>query len=712
MEFELTYGDIGARVTVEITQSIEKNTSSVALSKLELKCPSYNSVWVVGYVKIGGVTVLDMKLGSSGNGCRIGPNYSAVNLGNYTKKTAVIAHETDGTKRVEAKVDVSLYVSRGSGNPLGHWTDLIVSGETELPTIPRASAITLSPNPVEMGKQLAIDIHRASASFTHRLYYTFGSQSNVLIAAEVGGSFAWTVPDLAGEIEGALSGECTITCDTYSGSTMAGRTTAAVTLTVPSARAPEGNPQLTCGTAGTITYRRSSAAYTLRVEYRLGGATGLIAEGKQDSVKWTPPYDLAKRIPALTEGTGIFTYTSLNGTAVVGAFEQAFRLTVPENDVTRPVFPESGLELTKLTSLTGELAQIWIRGKTGIQAVMRAQSAYSEIAGYSFTVGSARARGNPAVIELLADDGEVAYTARVTDARGFSRSVTGTIYVYPYRAPKIVPYSGQSAIVCERAKSTGELSSEGTYLAVRAGKDFSSLVKDGTDLNGCMLRYRYKESIADAYGDWVTLLEADSESNAVSELIGGVVTSTENSYDVELGVLDSLGSEHSMVFRIMTGAVSFVLYDGVDGAGFGKYPEQPHVVDIAAHMTLLVRGKMILEEPGWQKLGLADRVLEAAQAVGRYAGCGYRVHIGKHVYAAFSCSFRYAGTPITINAAPLPEEIRPAAPVWEISPINDGGIAAVCLKPDGYIQVQWVLRNGQAGELEVVWIDGYLDYWI
>ncbi len=710
MQLEMKDGDRGARVTLDVVQDIGQNTSTITVSGLELNCNGYNGVWVTGYVRINyGSPVLEMKLDNSGNACNIGPSYSPVYLSNFVQTDETVAHEADGTKSITVSVHLSLYIRGGSGDV---WNTIVAAGVLALPTIPRASSITLSPNPVEMGKRLAIDIHRASDSFTHRLYYTFGSQSNVLIAADAGGSFAWTVPDLAAQIPGALSGACTITCDTYSGGTMIGRTTAAVTLTVPSARAPEGNPQLTCGTAGTITYRRSSAAYTVRVEYRLGGASGLIVEGKQDSFSWIPPYDLAKRMPALTVGTGTFTYTTLNGTAVVGSFDQVFRLTVPENDVTKPIFPASGLTLTKLTGLTGELAQIWIRGKTGIQAAMDASSVYSEIAGYSFTVGSARAEGNPAVIDLLADDGEVAYTARVTDARGFSRSVTGTIYVYPYRAPKIVPYSSQSAIVCERAKSTGELSSEGTYLAVRAGKNYSSLVKDGTDLNSCVLRYRYKASIADAYGDWVTLLASDSQTSFISELIGGVVTSTQNSYDVELGVLDSLGSEHSMVFRIMTGAISFVLYDGVDGAGFGKYPEQPHVVDIAAHMTLLVRGKMILEETGWQELGLANGVLDAAQTVGRFAGCGFRVHIGKHVYAAFSCSFRYAGVPITINAAPMPEEIRPAAPVWGISPINDGGIAAVCLKPDGYIQVQWVLRNGQAGQQEVLWIDGYLDYWI
>ncbi len=711
MQVEMTDGDRGARVTLDVVQDIGNNTSTITVSGLELNCNGYNGVWVTGYVRINyGSPVLDMQLGNTtGNACNIGPSYSPVYLNNFVRTAETVAHEADGTKSITVSVHLSLYIRGGSGDV---WNIIVAAGVLALPTIPRASSITLSPNPVEMGKRLAINIHRASASFTHRLYYTFGVQSNVLIAADAGGSFAWTVPDLAAQIPGALSGACTITCDTYSGGAMIGRTTAAVTLTVPGARAPEGYPQLTCGTAGTITYRRSSAAYTLRVEYRFNGASGLISEGMQDSFSWIPPYDLAKRIPALTVGTGTFTYTLLNGTAVVGAFDQVFRLTVPENDVTRPVFPESGLTLTKLTGLTGELAQIWIRGKTGIQAIMSAQSAYSQIAGYSFTVGSARAEGNPAVIDLLADDGEVAYTARVTDARGFSRSVTGTIYVYPYRAPKIVPYSSQSAIVCERAKSTGDLSSEGTYLAVRAGKNYSSLVKDGTDLNSCVLRYRYKASIADAYGAWATLLASDSQTSFISTLIGGVVTSTQNSYDVELGVLDSLGSEHSMVFRIMTGAISFVLYDGVDGAGFGKYPEQPHVVDIAAHMTLHVRGNMILEEAGWQELGLADGVLDAAQAVGRYTGCGYRVHIGRHVYAAFSCSFRYTGVPITINAAPMPEEIRPAAPVWGISPINDGGIAAVCLKPDGYIQVQWVLRNGQAGQQEVLWIDGYLDYWI
>ena len=88
-------------------------------------------------------------------------------------------------------------------------------------------------------------------------------------------------------------------------------------------------------------------------------------------------------------------------------------------------------------------------------------------------------------------------------------------------------------------------------------------------------------------------------------------------------------------------AVSFVLYDGPDGAGFGKYPEAAHVVDIASHMTLRVRGKLVVDGADWIGIELADGVSESVHPDGpkQVSGCHSHGSDGNHLYWAFDCTF-------------------------------------------------------------------------
>ena len=167
-----------------------------------------------------------------------------------------------------------------------------------------------------------------------------------------------------------------------------------------------------------------------------------------------------------------------------------------------------------------------------------------------------------------------------------------------------------------------------------------------------------------------------------------------------------------MTFQIMTEAVSFVLYDGPDGAGFGKYPEAPHVVDIASHMTLLVRGRLVVEGADWQDLGLAEGVSEDIIGIGRkpVSGCHYRVENGNHVYLAFDGSFNFPTAPLIINRTAIPEAYRPRRPVMAMC-MTDVGLAVCTGSTDGYIRVESVIPFKENTEA-VSGMDGYIDYWI
>lgn len=579
------------------------------------------------------------------------------------------------------------------------------------------STITLGASSVQMGKSLIISIKRDDTACIHNLTYTFGGTTQT-IATSVGTSYSWTVPDLAHLCNNATSGNCTITCKTYRNGNYLGAKTVSVKLKVQDPTVPSiTGAEITLGQNSTIVCKRNSANFTVRLEYVFYGVTTKITESKVDTCSWKPSYDLAKQIPSLTYATGTLKCTTLNGTAQVGSKTVTVRAIVPENDVTRPSFTLAGLSLSPICYLGADFEGLYIRGKSGIKAAFSAVSQYSTLKSYSLTVGSSEAEGNPATIDMLVNEGDVKVLAKVTDARGFSTTVSTTIYILPYRKPKVIPYTGYSTVICERALETGELTIKGTYLAVKAGKSYSSVVLGGEEKNDCALKYRWKTTAAEEYGAWITLLAEGSAAKEVSLLISNVVSSLSTSYDVQIMAEDTLGGKHILEFAIMTNSVSFHLYDGADGASFGKFSEEPHVVDVASHMTMRVRGNLEVLGQEWNNLGFASGIIESVYDCGRKedSGCHYMVREGRHVYAAFNGAFNYAGTAMVINSVAIDEKYRPDRTVYSLCPVNDRGIALVSIKPDGYIRVEWVqilIDTVLTGSTEVTWIDGYLDYWV
>jgi len=601
--------------------------------------------------------------------------------------------------------------SSGTRSVSGSISALYLTQEPDAPEV-SPSEISLSADTVQMGADLLISITRDSAACRHRLTCWFSDREYLEIASDVAGSYVWTLPDLTDLCPDGLERDCRILCTTFLDGAYIGLTEAQLTIRVPEPAVPElEGGEIILGQECTVLCRRNSENFTQKLTLEFYGLTLEIGEGKADAFSWVPGYEPARQIPSLTRGTGTLTCTTFHGTAQVGVKTAAVRVVVPENQQTRPRFTGEGVTLTPVGSLPEAFAGVYLRGKTGLRAEFSARSDYSSIETYSLTVGSQKAEGNPAVLPLLVAEGDVKVIVRVTDARGFSSVITTAIQVLPYRNPRVVPGTGHSTVVCERAEENGELSTRGTYLAIRAGKSFSSVVLEGKEQNRCVLRWRWKRSGADSYCSWITLLPEDSQENECSLLVGNVVTSLQHSYLVQIEAADTLGESHILSFQIMTEAVSFVLYDGEDGAGFGKYPEEPHVVDIASHMTLRVRGSLVMEGASWQDLGLAEGITEAAVSCGhkQESGCHYLVWGGSHVYLAFDCSFDSSQGTVVLNRTPIPEASRPRRRACALCPVEDG-IALVCADTDGYIRVLWVQHLIQT-DTAVTWLDGYLDYW-
>lgn len=147
------------------------------------------------------------------------------------ERTEEISHNNDGTKTVTLS---GVWCSAISGG----WApySLSVSGEVTLPTIPRAT--TPGIGGVTMGETAHISLPRASSGFTHTLRYVFGGAAET-IATGVTTGYDWLVPEsLAAQIPNAASGKGTLTCETYSGSTLIGTKSVTFTASVPGSMKP------------------------------------------------------------------------------------------------------------------------------------------------------------------------------------------------------------------------------------------------------------------------------------------------------------------------------------------------------------------------------------------------------------------------------------------------------------------------------------------
>lgn len=201
------------------SQSVENNQSTLSWS---ITGAGSASGWVMtGGFKaiINGTTVY-----STSTDTRI-QLYNGTSVASGTTK---ITHNADGKKSFSLSIEAGVYT---------YAVSVTASGTHTLDTIPRAS--TVSATNTNLNSASTITITRASSSFTHTLTYSFGSTTGTIVSKTTSTSVSWTPAlTLANQIPNAVSGTCTITCDTYNGSTKIGSKTCTLTLTVPASVKP------------------------------------------------------------------------------------------------------------------------------------------------------------------------------------------------------------------------------------------------------------------------------------------------------------------------------------------------------------------------------------------------------------------------------------------------------------------------------------------
>ena len=204
------------------SQSVANNTSSVTLTvKVRSTYGSYNWNGASGRVVFSGNYT-----GTYYFEATFDPNTTTTI---YTR-TFTVNHSSNGSAKVTAEVRFATEVSSGT---------IYDTVSKTLTTIPRASSPTYSNSTI--GSQLTIKTNRKSTSFTHDITYSFGSASGT-IGTDVGASVTWTPPmSLCNQVTDATQKNCTVTCKTYSGSTLIGTKTLTIPLKVPSSVKPVVN---------------------------------------------------------------------------------------------------------------------------------------------------------------------------------------------------------------------------------------------------------------------------------------------------------------------------------------------------------------------------------------------------------------------------------------------------------------------------------------
>ena len=204
----------------------------------------------------------------------------------------VYHNDADGKKTVEVRLTTAIYTS----------DEITASGNWELEPIARASEISMTDANIESAATVVVS--RKNAAFTHSIAYRFGSLQGYLdaggnpVAEEVKftkTTLNFTLPEsFYSQIPDDPSGQGSLTCSTYSGTTLIGTGTCGFTATAAQSRCGprleavvvDGNPvsvALTGDENTLIRFVSVARCYATAQAQKSAGITQLSVDGQSFS---------------------------------------------------------------------------------------------------------------------------------------------------------------------------------------------------------------------------------------------------------------------------------------------------------------------------------------------------------------------------------------------------------------------------------------------
>lgn len=466
------------------------------------------------------------------------------------------------------------------------------------------------------------------------------------------------------------------------------------------------------GSSLKVNWKPASASFRYKLKFALGtwsDATDAIYPKTTTATyhEYTIPYAVAEQLtsnpPSGKMTVTLYTYSNSTCTNQVGSADvKEITATVPKNSTT---LPSANMTLTPVSTITNEaFSGMYIQGKSKVTVELSGNGKLgATIASKSIKInGKTYKSGDTS--DLLTTYGSVEIVGTVTDSRGYKKEITKTITMIPYSKPTITD------VEVYRCDVNGNAADGGTYLKIKATRVYRA-VKSGTEhKNFCKIQYRYKSG-SGSYSSWTTIMDENASGNKVetgSLLNGGL--KAENTYTVQIRVIDTIGESSSTTVQIPTDKV----YCHRDGArnsfAFGGYVDEDNAFIIAEGIKFKVKSEK------WESLGMAQHASEPSNDFGRNGPhCHYRVVNGNHIYVAFNCRFSYAGNAITLSDTQIPAKYRPARNVYSLCAAEGRYAVRALVNTSGQVRVDMVQDLTSASPTtaaEIGWVDGYIDYFV
>ena len=317
----------------------------------------------------------------------------------------------------------------------------------------------------------------------------------------------------------------------------------------------------TIGSPMTITINRASTAFTHKLSYSFGVASGTISSNASTSVSWTPPMSLCAEIPNAASGIGNITCETWSGSTKIGSTTKTITLTCPSS--VKPSVSSGWAAVGYLNTGTAAtnmacFVQGYSRAKVTLDSTKVTHSYGATTASTKITFGGEDYTDTTPVLTV---SGEQSIVVTLTDSRGRTETQTVTFTVLPYSKPVL------SGVNVFRCLSDGTADDSGTSFSAKASVSFSDLGGE----NRASLTVKYKAAGGSFGGS--TAIQPDTPSR-----FDGILTTA--TYVVRITAEDELGQSSYNEISIPTASVGIHIRPGHDGAAFGKYCERANALEL------------------------------------------------------------------------------------------------------------------------------------
>ena len=317
------------------------------------------------------------------------------------------------------------------------------------------------------------------------------------------------------------------------------------------------------------------------------------------------PMELAVNAP---NGTGsievtLYTYADKDATNLIGTDTKTYTLRVPETEETKPTV---SLMFEPVSNLSAPFDSLYIQGRSKVKVTLDISTKYEASVVESNITVDGVVYDDPYESGYLAKTGPLIAKGSVKDSRGFYGYGEGEITIIPYSKPKVQTVPGQNNVVAARCDGDGNLSSDGTYLKIKAKIGYEKVISDGVQNNFGKLQYRYRAVGDVPYTEWQTILDTETSETdwIVTEPLLNGYLSIKAGYQVQIRAKDYLDESEPITIYVASDAVYMDRPAGGRGMGLGGYSTGNGKLDV--YWKTMARGGLSLFTEDGEEISADD----------------------------------------------------------------------------------------------------------